>query len=93
MERVQQRATKLIPELRHLSYEDRLETLGLTTLKTRRIRGDLIQQFEIQNKMDKVNWLKIDFITPSISTNGPAANIRGRKYRIDQERDSHPAAI
>jgi ribonuclease P/MRP protein subunit RPP40 len=81
----------MIPELRHFSYEDRLVKLGLTTLKTRRIRGDLIQQFKIQNRMDKVNWQKTNFIAPSISSSGPAANIRGHKYRINQESDSHPA--
>ena len=85
LERVQQRATKLAPELRHLSYENRLKILGLTTLKTRRIRGDLIQQYKIHKKIDKVNWINSNYIAPSISSNGPASNIRGNKFRICQE--------
>ena len=34
------RATKMIPELRDLSYEERLKECGLTILKTRRLGGD-----------------------------------------------------
>ena len=39
LERVQRRATKLIPELRIISEEDRVQQGKLTTLKTRRVRG------------------------------------------------------
>ena len=38
LERIQRRATKMIPELRALSYESRLLECGLTTLQTRRLR-------------------------------------------------------
>ena len=33
----------MIPELRDLSYESRLLQCGLTTLETRRLRGDQIE--------------------------------------------------
>ena len=46
-EGVQRRATELIPDLKDKSYEDRLRCLNLTTLETRRIRGDLIEVFKI----------------------------------------------
>ena len=36
LERLKRRATKIIPELRDLSYESRLIQCGLTTLETRR---------------------------------------------------------
>ena len=47
LERIQRRATKMIPELRDLSYEERLKECGLTTLETSRLRGDQIEFFLI----------------------------------------------
>ena len=40
---VQKRAVRLIPGLRGLTYEQRLERLKLTKLIDRRFRGDMIQ--------------------------------------------------
>ena len=40
---VQKRATTLIIALKHPSYNERLKELQLSTLKYRRLRGDMIQ--------------------------------------------------
>ena len=49
LEKTQRRATKLIPGLRDLRYEERLKECGLTTLETQRLRGDQIEVFKILN--------------------------------------------
>ncbi|PKU41652.1 hypothetical protein llap_8046 [Limosa lapponica baueri] len=46
LEWVQQRATKMIRGLEHLSYEDRLRELGLLIQKKRRPRENIIKAFQ-----------------------------------------------
>lgn len=46
IERVQRRATKLIPELKTLEYVDRLKALKLPSLYYRRARGDMIECYK-----------------------------------------------
>ena len=46
MERVQRRATKLIPDLKELPYETRLKKLQLPSLYYRRARGDMIEVYK-----------------------------------------------
>ncbi len=55
MEGIQKRATKMVIELRALSYEDRLKELGLTTLEVRRKRADLIQLYKIKKGVEEVD--------------------------------------
>ena len=50
-----QGATKLIPGLRDLTYEERLKECGLTTLETRRLRGDQIEVFKILNGYENID--------------------------------------
>ena len=55
IEGVQQRFTRMIPELKSLPYEARLKRLNLTTLEIRRIRGDLIEIYTIFFHLDSRN--------------------------------------
>lgn len=47
LENVQRRATRSIPGLSNLTYEERLRKIGLPTLTYRRIRGDMIETYKI----------------------------------------------
>ena len=55
LDRIQRRTTKIIPELRDLNYESHLLQRGLTTLETRRLRGDQIEVFKIVNGYEDVD--------------------------------------
>jgi hypothetical protein len=55
VEKVQARATKLIPSLQNMPYPSRLANLNLTTLEDRRKRGDLIETYRIMHKIDHID--------------------------------------
>ena len=85
LENIQRRATKLVNEIKNLSYEDRLKKLGLTTLEERRVRGDLIQYYKCINGFNRVNWSKPNLGANSVGLSGPAGNIRGHKHRLNRQ--------
>jgi len=64
LESVQRVATKLVPFLRNLSYEKRLQALRLTSPYDRRLREDLIETYKILSGFERsqvipiaVQWL------------------------------------
>jgi hypothetical protein len=66
-----------VPKLRKKEYEYRLERLRLTTLETRRKRGDLIQFFKILNGHDHIKWKNEPEKIVLGDNNGPASrNLR-----------------
>ena len=54
LEKVQKRATSLIPSIARYSYQDRLKILELYSLERRRERGDLIETFKILKGLERV---------------------------------------
>ena len=53
--KIHRRATRLIPGLRDLRYEERLKECGLTPLETRRLRGGQIEMFKILNGYENID--------------------------------------
>ena len=74
IEKVQKRATKLIPGIRHLQYAQRLKILELPSLMYRRRRGDMLETFKIVK--GKVNINKERFFKFNVR------ETRGHQYKI-----------
>ena len=79
IEDVQRQATRFVRGIRHLTYEDRLRTLNLFSMKRRRLRGDLIETFKIIKQIDKVDpeFFFQSSLTPSL---------RGHPYKLFKPR-------
>ena len=71
------RATKLVSLVKNLSYIDRLKKLKLPTLKFRRIRGDMIEVYKINN-------LKYDACTTVALGFNKDSKTRGNKNKLIQ---------
>ena len=55
LERVQKRFTRMLPGMEGISYEERLEKLGLFSLERWGLRGNLIEVYKIMRGMDRVD--------------------------------------
>ena len=55
LERLQRRTIKIIQKLRNISFEMRLKDCVLTTLETRRLKGDQFEVFKILNGYENID--------------------------------------
>jgi len=69
------KATKLVINLKKISYTNRLQRLKLPTLKYRRLRGDMIEVFKMtHNIYDPAVSLKLEY--------NLGCSTRGNKYKL-----------
>jgi len=86
LEKVQRRATRLMTSDKSLSYTDRLQKFGLTTLETRRLRGDLIEVFKMFKGFDNIalnDFFKLSSTTlrgHTLKIYKPQVNLDVRKF-------------
>ena len=88
LERIQRRATKMIPELRDLSYEECLKECGLTTLETRRLRGDQIEFFKILNGYENIDRNMFFSLKKDSRTRGHEVKLVKDQCRLDIRKHS-----
>ena len=81
--KIQMRATKLIPGLRDLRYEERLKQCGLTTLEMQRLRGDQIEVFKILNGYENIDSNIFFEIKQSKITRGHNFTLVKKQSRLD----------
>ena len=55
LERIQRRATEMIPVLVDINYEERLKQCGLTITQTKLLRGDITGVFKILNGYENID--------------------------------------
>ena len=79
LEKVQRRASKLVPTLRELSYPDRLRKLQLPTLAYRRLRGDMIETFKI------VTGRYDPAVTAGLLHRTPHTRTRGHPFKLETQ--------
>ena len=83
LERIQRRATKIIPELKDLSYEEHLKECGLTTLETRRLRGDQIEFFKKLNGYENIDRNMFVSLKKDSRTRGHEVKLVKDQCRLD----------
>ena len=76
IERVQRRATRLVPEIKGLPYPERLRRLGLPSLYYRRRRGDMIAMYQVFNGGMDIQPDEFFSLAPSVGTRGHSMKLR-----------------
>ena len=83
IESVQRRATKLIPNLKELPYEERLRKLKLPSLKYRRLRGDMINVYKILNDENSESKHLLPLNTSNYHTRGHDKKLQKNRYKCN----------
>ena len=85
LERVQRRATKMIDGYKAKFYEERLKLCGLTTLETRRLRGDLIETFKIVKGFSNLHVIDFFSFHDTVSRPTRGHNMKLYKRRVSMD--------
>ena len=88
VENVQRRATRLVPSIRAMSYEERLRALKLPTLEYRRKRGAMIEVFKILTNRYEPETTDGLFTLNTRPSRGIHEKLNERKFKTELRRNS-----
>ena len=83
LEKIQKRATRLVHGLEKMSYEDRLEALGLYSLQRRRLRGDLIETYKILTGKENIDSSHLFQKANTTDLRGHSLKLYKKRSRLD----------
>ena len=88
IEKVQRRATKIMPNLKYLPYEDRLKALKLPTLIYRRFREDMLETYKILHNIYDKSVMPTLILNKFNSTRGNNLKLEIQGSKHDSRKNS-----
>ena len=83
LEKIQHCATKLVSDIAHLSYHERLKQLDSTTHELRRHRGDMIETYKILNGLEGIQPCELLSFNFGSSTRGNSFKLSNPRAKLN----------
>jgi len=80
IEKLQHRFTKMITEVKHLPYADRLLKLGLWLLEERRNKSDLIEVYKLLHGLTNISYDKFFELATDKRTRGHSLTLVKHRF-------------
>ena len=93
IEKIQRRATKMIPEIGNHSYHQRIKDLDLISLVQRRLRGQLIEVFKYLNEFNSASARELFDYDLNDRTRNNGAKLIVTHFNTSVDQDFYPIKI